>query len=390
VSRGGLRALRADRVAGCAACGVGTGFVLSEWDMDPNSSPGLLDDVLCPPPTLIGSRLGNCVVKRRLAQGGMGEIYLASQDYLRRQVAVKVPRLDGRSLDLHCRCLEAEARYLARIQHVNVVQVFDMGLAGPKLPYLVLELLSGRSLDKVLCRTPRLSVNNALRIIREAARGLAACHRAGIVCVDVKPENLMLVDGPLVGGAQRGSVWVKVIDLGAALPMDPDGQIPPRERVVGTPEYTAPEIVRGEAFDQRADVYALGTLLFELLTARAPFRGGRPSEVLFAQVSRPPPELHERTPMVTAGDPLDVLVADCLAKDPNRRPDSMLELLKRLDHVTPNREADGRKTPHEDNDATTRRLSQVATVMRHTTVEPEPEPGTGSEKLDADPGEPGA
>lgn len=276
--------------------------------------------------------MGNYLVLAHLFTGGMGHIYAAVHQRLKRHVALKVPRTDGGGGSFNRRRLLTEAQFLARVAHVNVVSVYDFATTGDQLEYLVMELLDGRSLDEILYKTPRLEIPQAIRIAKEMARGLAAFHRAGIYHVDLKPENVMIVTGPLVSKTGEGENWVKLIDLGTArltYEREQDAELP----MVGTPAYLSPEAILGRSVGPRADLYALGIVLYELIAGQHPLPLSDDADMLLSQVETRATPLSVRCPEIPASSPLERLIADCLQKRPSRRPGSMIEFLGRLDQA---------------------------------------------------------
>jgi serine/threonine-protein kinase len=298
----------------------------------PEEAPGAPADPL----DLQGQRIGHYRLKEHLCQGGMGEVYVAEHVHLGRSVAIKIPRTDGGDAFFNQQQLLAEARHLARVAHVNVVGVYDLGYGPEGLAYLVLEHLQGTSLDNVLARTPFLGLSEVIHLVREVARGLGACHRAGILVCDVKPENVMIVGGPLIGLAPQGTVWTKLIDLGAALtlPVEAEGPLGlRRSHRVGTPAYASPELIQGRALDLASDVYSLGVLLYELVAGCFPFPAQNDAEHLRMAVEASPTPLSAHREGVPKGGPLESFVATCLAKDPRTRPKDMVAFLDGLDRA---------------------------------------------------------
>ena len=266
---------------------------------------------------------GRYRVVERLARGGMSTVYLAVDERLDRQVALKVmhphlaedPVLVGR--------FEQEAKTAARLSHPHVVAVLDQGHTeaedGDVLAYLVMEHVPGRTLRTVIRDRAPLSPREALRFLRPLVDGLAAAHRAGLVHRDVKPENVLV----------RDDGRVTVADFGlsrAATAHTMAGQA-----VVGTPAYLAPEHIAGAPADARSDVYAVGIILFELLTGRQPYTAATALQVAYRHV-------HERVPVPSTLHPglpedLDDLVLWCTEPDPADRPAGAGELLHRIDAV---------------------------------------------------------
>ncbi|MFF3722252.1 protein kinase [Streptomyces erythrochromogenes] len=243
-----------------------------------------------------------------LGRGGMGEVWRAHDLRLDRKVAIKFlpPDLaDGHVVDRFHR----EARVTARLQHPGITQVFDSGAQDGQL-HLVMELLDGRNLGAVLGEgKPGLPVRRAVDLAAQVADALSSAHRADIVHRDIKPANLMLVaDGR-----------VKVCDFGIAGFVHADSGLTREGSLMGTPDYMAPEQCRGLRVDGRADLYALGCVLFALLTGRPPFTThGDFRVVMMDHIHTPPPRPASLRPGVPVA--LDRLVSVLLAKDPGERP----------------------------------------------------------------------
>ncbi len=282
---------------------------------------------------LHGTRVGHYMFTSRLHEGGMGYIYSGIHVHLQRHVAIKIARRDRPNRDFLQKQLVSEARYLAAVDHVNVVTVHDLGVSPEGLAYVVMELLDGTSLEKIIDRGGPLPVPVALQVVREVARGLAAFHEKGIVCADVKPDNVMVVSGPLVGRGLSRQSWTKLIDLGAA--RDIRRRHPLREvhPTLGTSWYMSPEAVLGQDLDERADIYSLTVLLYELLVGSVPFLADEDEDILRMHLWSPAPRLSSVAKNVKAGNRLERLVADGLAKAPGARPASMYEYLDTLDEA---------------------------------------------------------
>lgn len=302
----------------------------------PSSRPDAIGAAARAPLCLEGHRIGHYRLLEHLCQGGMGDVYVAEHVHLGRSVAIKIPRTDSGDAFFNQQQLLAEARHLARVAHVNVVGIYDLGYGPEGLAYLVMEHLQGTSLDNVLARTPFLGLSEVIHLVREVARGVGACHRAGILVCDVKPENVMIVGGPLIGLAPQGTVWTKIIDLGAALslPVAAEGPLGlRRSQRVGTPAYASPELIQGHSLDPASDVYSLGVLLYELVAGCFPFPAGSDAEHLRMAVELPPTPLSVHREEVAAAGPLEEFVACCLAKDPRARPRDIFAFLNGLDHA---------------------------------------------------------
>jgi serine/threonine-protein kinase len=266
-------------------------------------------------------------VAERLGAGAMGEVYLARDEKLGRKVALKILLEAHReNPELRAR-FGREARAVAAISHSNVVQVFSIGEFDGR-PYLAMELLSGHDLMSIVRSGGPMPSRRAASVVRDAARGLQAAQRAGLMHRDVKPSNIMLLpDGAL-----------KVTDFGLAKPVDP-GQDPALTAmgvVVGTPDYIAPEQARGDEIDPRVDVYALGCTLFFLLTGRPPYRRSVDDEEKYLKVVArhlrdPVPDPRKERPDVD--DELADLGMAMMAKEADRRPsyDAVIAAAERID-----------------------------------------------------------
>jgi serine/threonine-protein kinase len=277
-----------------------------------------------------GSSIGPYRVVRKLGEGGMGAVFLGEHTLIGRRAAIKVllPELSSRrdSVDRFFN----EARATTAISDPGIVQVFDFGFTPDKVAYIVMELLEGEQLNARLARLGALSPADALRITRQAAGSLGAAHAAGIVHRDLKPENLFMIRDPEALGGERP----KLLDFGIAKLGD---EVPDRVKtrtgaVLGTPVYMSPEQCNGAGrVDHRADVYALGCVLFHLLTGRPPFDLPGVGAIISAHLREPPPPPSSVAPQLPPG--LDELVLRCLAKSPDQRFATMLELQQACDAI---------------------------------------------------------
>ena len=242
-----------------------------------------------------------------LGRGGMGHVYRAEHLLLRKEVALKVldAQLDG---DLGLR-FEREALATARLDHPSCVRVLDYGRTLAGLQFIAMELCDGPTLAAMLAGGTRLSVARAVWIARRLLAGLAHAHRSGILHRDVKPENVMF--------ARRGEgVQPVLIDFGLARIRD-GGPLTAAGTCVGSPSYLAPERLLGRFYDARADLYAVGVVLYEMLAGVRPIAGDGPEEILRGHIDRPPRPLRAVRHDVPAA--LEAVVARALAKDPTRR-----------------------------------------------------------------------
>jgi Tol biopolymer transport system component len=267
---------------------------------------------------VIGTTLGQYSVTAKLGEGGMGEVYRATDPKLGREVAIKVlPASLANDAKALAR-FEAEARAVAALSHPNILAIFDLGRDGETL-YAVTELLEGRTLRERIEADGACGLRETLELGAQIARGLAAAHDKGIVHRDVKPANLLL------GHDGR----VKILDFGLAKQaekLDSQGHIaaaatlgPGTEpgTVLGTVGYMAPEQVRGEPADARSDIFALGVVLYEMATGERAFAGETGAETMTAILRQEPPQLGlPDSPIPPA---LERVIRHCLEKNPRLR-----------------------------------------------------------------------
>jgi serine/threonine protein kinase len=253
-----------------------------------------------------------------LGRGGMGAVYLADDLALGRKVAIKVlaEKFQG-EMEARDRFLR-EARALAGIDHPNVVRIHSLGTNDGKT-FIVMEYVDGESLAHRIAKGP-MDPNDALRVARQAAAGLAAAWAKGIVHRDVKPSNILLAS----------SDHVRVADFGLAKPIEVDASfVTVTGIVLGTPHYIAPEQARGEAVDLRTDIYSLGVTLYEMATGTRPFGGKTPVEILAHHLHTPMPPL----PSAQLVPGLGRAIARMTEKSPAQRPGSYAELSALLEEA---------------------------------------------------------
>ncbi len=268
-----------------------------------------------------------------IARGGMGKVYRAEQAPLGRAVALKIlnPRYQGdHDPEFHKRFF-LEASTCSKLTHPNTITIFDYGRTDDDVYYIAMELLEGRTLRQALRQDGPFPPDRALHIARQICRSLREAHNLGVVHRDLKPANVFLV--------RHGDEddFVKVLDFGLVkeLTDNPADDLTQTGLFMGSPKYMAPEQIRGEEVDGRTDVYALGVLLFEMLTGRVPFDRPNSVNVLMAHVHDAPPSFAEIAPEHALDPELEAVVMRCLAKDPQERFASMGELLIALKEVQP-------------------------------------------------------
>ena len=265
-----------------------------------------------------------------IAEGAMGIVYRAERVKLGRIVAIKVLH-DELPNELSSRKrFEIEAVAMAKLEHPHCASVLDVGIHEGR-PYVVMDFVSGENLKEVIAEGP-LPIPRAVEIVRQVLSGLAHAHEHGIIHRDIKPANIVLSQKSGLGD------HVKILDFGLAR-LNAD-QSMTTGVVVGTPSYMAPEQIRGVKIDHRADLYACGVLLFELLTSKKPFQSAKddPIEVCSMHLKTPPPRLHDLQPGIEFGG-LEAIVARALAKSADDRYANAEEFAAALDIVPRRRTA---------------------------------------------------
>jgi serine/threonine-protein kinase len=295
----------------------------------------LFSSVSVPDPFVGRTLDGRYEVLERLGAGGVGVVYRGRQVQLGRLVAIKVMQQHAAALPEWRRRFQREAKALSALAHPNVVTVTDSGIdAG--VPYLVMELLQGKTLSDLLKEGP-LPATRALDIVRQILRGLAFAHGKGIVHRDLKPANVFLQSLP------DQADHVRLLDFGMAKFLERSSSPSLVENltrvgaVFGTPSYMSPEQGRAEPVDTRTDVYAAGVVLFELLAGRLPFAGDSYETVMKAHLLDPIPSLAEARPDLAIAPLLQPVIDRAMAKKPAARfPDaaSMLAALEAIDAVS--------------------------------------------------------
>ena len=267
---------------------------------------------------------GKYRLARLIGEGAMGAVWSAVNERTEREVAIKLVSCSAVSTDLRHRLLR-EARACGRIRHPNVVELYDVGETEQGDPFLVMERLAGETLEQRIDREGRLPVDDAARIALEIALALRAAHDARIVHRDLKPANVFLHQAP-----DAFQPVVKVVDFGVSKILSPtEASSTVTGSAVGTPAYMSPEQARGERdVDHRADLWALGVVLFELLTGTRPFLGETPYTVVAAILSGPIPRVSEVVGHVSPL--LDDLVHGCLQRSVAERIASADEIVAAL------------------------------------------------------------
>ncbi len=265
-----------------------------------------------------------------IAKGGMGTVYAATHVTLRQRVAIKELLPGAVIVRGASERFLREAQMAALLTSRHVLRILDFGQIDG-LPFIVMELLNGHDLASELRRCKKLSVERATDYVLQACVGVAEAHARGIIHRDLKPGNLFL------SHSVDGAVEIKVLDFGISkILSNADAQVDltKTSNVLGSPRYMSPEQVRSSKHvDQRSDIWALGVILYQLVSGKRPFEGPTESAVLAQIVADPPPPLHTLEPTIPAA--FERLVLNCLEKNPERRPGCILALARGLMEFAP-------------------------------------------------------
>ena len=275
--------------------------------------------------------MGSYRLEDRLGEGGMGEVWRASHRMLARPAAVKLVRADSLGWDQETALarFEREAQVTAALQSPHTVELYDYGVSENGTIYYVMELLDGIDLDEMVKKHGALPAERVVHILRQVCASLGEAHRRDLVHRDVKPANIFL--------CKRAFEYdfVKVLDFGLVRkhstvdPAAPANELSQMGMVMGTPAYIAPEVINGEPADARSDIYAVGCVVYWLLTGEKVFDAPTLAALLVAHASKEPVPPSERAD-AKIPDSLDALVLDCLKKDPADRVQSADEIVERL------------------------------------------------------------
>jgi serine/threonine protein kinase len=266
-----------------------------------------------------------------IARGGMGKVYRAEQAPLGREVALKVlnPNYSGDTDPEFHKRFFLEASTTAKLTHPNTVSIFDYGRTDDDVYYIAMELLEGKTLHRSLRETGPTTPERVLHVARQICRSLREAHSLGVIHRDLKPANVYLV--------RHGdeSDFVKVLDFGLVKNLEDKGEdLTQTGLFMGSPKYMSPEQIRGERVDGRADIYALGVIMYEMLTGKVPFDRPNSVNILMAHVHEAPPPMREINPNVQVSPLLEQIVMKTMAKKVEDRFASMEELLVALKQVS--------------------------------------------------------
>ena len=273
---------------------------------------------------MIGRTIGNYVVKTKIGEGGMGAVYAAEHPRIGRRVAIKVlhPEL-GKSPEIVARFF-TEAKAANEIRNEHIIEILDFGELPDGISYFIMEWLDGKSLATALEQQPKFPIARAMHTCRGIARALASAHSKGIVHRDLKPDNVYLI--------RRGDDpdFVKVLDFGIAKLMTNDlsqGFKTQTGAIMGTPYYMSPEQCRGATkdIDHRTDIYALGCILYQMVTGQLPFNAEGLGELLLQHMTRPPTPPTQIDPTIPAE--VENAILKALEKEPGKRWTSVTEMM---------------------------------------------------------------
>ncbi len=273
-----------------------------------------------------GDMVGEYQVTHLLGVGGMGEVYAGEHPVIGKKVAIKVLNRALCSVPEMVRRFSAEAKAVNRINHHNIVDIFSFGELEDGSQYFVMELLEGETFTKFMNKKAPLTYGDAKEILEQLCDALAAAHEADVVHRDLKPDNMILSQD------RRQRCHLKLLDFGIARFFE-DGISLGRTQTgirLGTPLYMAPEQGAGEHVDHRADIYALGVIMYQMFTGRTPFISKSYIEILQAHSFQPPPPPGRLAELPTG---LEELILWTLEKAPSARPESVAILWERLENI---------------------------------------------------------
>ena len=270
-------------------------------------------------------RMGQYTLKRKLGEGGMGEVWLAEHGLLKRPCAVKFIRPELAANPSNAARFTREVQAVTALSHFNTVRVYDYGQAEDGAFYFVMEYLEGPTLEDLVRTSGPLTANRVVHLLRQLCGALAEAHAVGLVHRDLKPGNVIVAK---LGGQQDVA---KLLDFGLVhdSSADTDHRLTQMGMVLGTPAYMCPEQASGESTgDARGDIYSLGAVAFFALTGRPPFQTKTAGQLLAAHRNQPPPPVTEFCPDVPAD--LATIIARCLSKDPTDRFQSTTDIVHAL------------------------------------------------------------
>lgn len=278
----------------------------------------------------IGKHIEKYKIIGKIGEGGMGIVYKAEHIHIGKKVALKILREDYTKKQDVVERFKQEARSASIIGHPNIIDVTDFGYTHDGRVFFVMELLGGEDMATILENDRILDYKRAIKISRQICHALNAAHKKGIIHRDMKPENIFITDP----GTREEKI--KILDFGIAKMsvLDQEGRKLTRTGVVfGTPEYMSPEQAAGKPVDNKIDIYALGIILYEMLTGKVPFTGDTFMSILSKHIFENVPPLKEACPGLDIPEALEKLIYKCLEKEPENRIGSAEELANILESI---------------------------------------------------------
>jgi serine/threonine-protein kinase len=333
----------------CSTCGA---VYHKDYPRCPNDGGEVVVKTTDP---LLGQTIGRYAIERFVGEGGMGRVYEARHTTLaNKRYAVKVLLGDAGATPSMRKRFAREAESASRLVHPNVVGVIDYGATEGGLPYIVMDFVDGESLAELIDSGP-MPPARVVRLMRAVCDGLAFAHEAGVVHRDLKPANIIVTADDVP----------RIADFGLAQTVDGrDARLTSTGMAMGTPAYAAPEQMAGKVVDHRADLYALGMTMFELLSGGVlPFQGG-PMDVATAKAHREAPAFSEVCRDIAVPESLEALIASLLRRRASDRPQSTAEVIAALEAITLDMAVDERAgTVHDSRRRTAARARRAGWMM---------------------------
>ncbi|MBK9620506.1 MAG: serine/threonine protein kinase [Candidatus Obscuribacter sp.] len=280
-----------------------------------------------------GTLIDHYEIVEEIGSGGMGVVYRSKDAMFDRTVAVKVLHSKLLSDPLSKKRFEQEGRATIALAHPNLISVYHYGFSSAGAPFIVMEYVDGKGLDKMLDQVGHLEMADFIEIFMQACDALGHAHDRGIIHRDLKPSNLMLVN---LGKKER---LVKIVDFGISKIL-PHGRFPGQDLtnagdVVGSPLYMSPEQCKGLTLDGRSDIYSLGCLMYQAISGALPFLGENALQTLSKHICDPPPKFKEIAPDLKISTELEKIIFKTLEKEPEKRYETVAELREDLEKLTP-------------------------------------------------------
>ncbi len=297
----------------------------------PHDGTALVDLVKDP---MLGQVLANNYeILSIIGHGGMGIVYKDKHLLMDRYVAIKMLHASSVTNAINYKRLQQEGKATSRLNHPNVITVYDFDIAPTGQPYIVMDFLSGIGLSDIIKKNGHISVERTLNIIMQCCDGLSHAHKQGVVHRDLKPTNIMLLDN------DDGEDKVKIVDFGVAKIVNESSEESQRltkvGEICGSPVYMSPEQCQGLELDRRSDIYSLGIVLFESLTGELPFFGKTTMETMSMHLNMPPPKLSEIRPDLYIPERIEHVIGRALAKNKEDRYQNMDEFKMALETSIP-------------------------------------------------------